>query len=145
MTYDYRAAMIADIKRAIGNYNYCGCYNFDDVKSYLYKCLWVDDHVTGNGSEAYIFPDSPSAYALSGYEAADCVNGNDDILADAMEEFDCISKECFKKAFTDPIWCDVTIRCYLLGECIEEVFEDSEIQEAVAEMLADPYRRYRRR
>ena len=48
-----------------------------------------------------------------------------------MEEFCCEANAIEKGAE----WCDVTIRCYLLGQAISEVLDDmeEELEEAFAE------------
>lgn len=43
-----------------------------------------------------------------------------DLLQDACNEFGC------EPQFDNAEWCDVTIRCYLLGECITSVLDELE-------------------
>ena len=46
---------------------------------------------------------------------------NWDLLAEALTEFGCDGVNAIEKGAE---WCDVTIRCYLLGQAIAEVMEE---------------------
>ena len=102
--YNYRKAMKEDI------YNYIReGIDLDDwrgkrceLEEALNDQLWITDSVTGNASGSYFF---------NAWKAEE-----------AMQEF---CDEC------NPIekgaeWCDVAIRCYILGECIAAVLDDLE-------------------
>lgn len=54
------------------------------------------------------------------------------MLTEAVKEFGCDENVLEKGAE----WCDVTIRCYLLGQAIAEVLDDleEELTEAFAEV-----------
>jgi hypothetical protein len=111
--YDYRKAMKEDILDYISDE-----VNLDDfrgkrseLEELLNDDLWICDDVTGNASGSYTF---------STYRAEEYIAHNWDLLEEAMQEFE---DEC------NPIakgaeWCDVTIRCYLLGQCIAAVLDD---------------------
>lgn len=109
--YDYREAMIADILEYIRE-NYTTeeitekLADRDEWEQELHDDLWIEDSVTGNASGSYWF----STYKA---EAALCHNW--DLLRDALEEFGCSDVNPIEKGAE---WCDVTIRCYLLNECI---------------------------
>ena len=118
MYYNYREAMKADILQYIREN-----YTADEIREKLEEReewraeldddLWVADSVTGNASGSYFF---------SAWKAEEAIAHNWDLLEEAMREF---CDEC------NPIekgaeWCDVTIRCYLLGECIAAVLDDLE-------------------
>lgn len=117
-TYDYRLNMYDDIKQALEDRNTWDDltqYNdFDDLREELYNDLWTDDSVTGNGSGSYTFN---RAEALEYIEA-----GNLSLAVEACREF-CAD---FGTYAEDEDWeaLDVTIRCYLLGEVLDEVLED---------------------
>jgi len=121
MTYDYRSAEVEDIKSVIDDYDYYGCSSIDEAKEWLNDQLWVNDSVTGNGSGSYTF---------SRARAEECLIGNMHLLVDAMEDYGCVLED-YKHALTDPEWCDVVIRCYLLGECIEAAFRDPAVRRKV--------------
>lgn len=113
--YDYREAIKEDvldyIRTGIDLNDWRG--KRDELECLLEDQLWACDSVTGNAS---------GSYYCSTWRAEDAIAHNWDLLADAMAEF---GDEC------NPIekgaeWCDVTIRCYLLGECIAAVLDDLE-------------------
>lgn len=92
----------------------------DDLREKLYNSFWIDDSVTGNASGSYTF---------SAYDAEQNVAGNWSLLGEAMREFGCECDAIEKGAE----WADVTIRCYLLGECLDEAMDelDDEIEAAI--------------
>lgn len=78
----------------------------------LYDDLFIEDSVTGNASGSYTF---------NTWKAAENIAHNLDLLAEAMQEFGCDSVEYLEKGAE---WCDVTIRCYLLGQALQEVEDE---------------------
>lgn len=92
----------------------------DDLQDKLYDTFWIDDSVTGNASGSYTF---------NAWEAHENLNGNMDLLAEAMSEFGC-NVNVLEKGSE---WCDVTIRCYLLCECLNNAME--EIKEEIENAL----------
>ena len=111
--YDYRRAMKEDICDYIR-----GGIDLDDwrgkrceLEEALNDQLWITDSVTGNASGSYFF---------SAWEAEEAITHNWDLLEEAMQEFGDESNPLEKGAE----WCDVTIRCCLLGECIAAVLDD---------------------
>ena len=109
MKYDYREAMREDVKNALEEMDTTGKTEGD-----IYDELWIDDSVTGNASGSYTF---------NSFKAREYVAGNEDLLAEALEEFGAGDSE-YKKALTDPEYADVTIRCYLLAEVLSEVLSE---------------------
>lgn len=93
--------------------------DMDDIRDGLDEELWAADSVTGNGS---------GSYYCNVWEAEEALCHNWDLLADALEEFggDC---NILRRG---PEACDVTIRCYLLSECLGDVLEDLEEEFAAA-------------
>ena len=90
-----------------------GTLNRDALEEKLNDDLWVCDSVTGNASGSYTF---------NAFTAEEYLAHNWDLLLEAIQEF---GGEC------NPIekgaeWCDVTIRCYLLGSAISEVLDELE-------------------
>ena len=130
--YDYRENVKNDCIDAIREYLE---YHKDDVEGMsrdtlrdkLFDSLWIDDSVTGNASGSYTF---------STYEAEQNIAGNWDLLGEAMREFGCECDAIEKGAE----WADVTIRCYLLGECLDEAMDeiDDEIEAAIEEKEEEP-------
>ena len=109
MRYDYRKVMYSDIKEAL---QYRDSRDFDE----LYDELFVDDSVTGNASGSYTF---------STYEAEENLCHNMDLLQEALAEFGDNNTDILQ----NPEACDVTIRCYLLGQLLSEALEEIEEEE----------------
>jgi len=112
--YNYREHVKDDIKQCIeDNADYFGWNPDDMTKEDLYESVydfaWIDDLVTGNASGSYTF---------SRYDAETYLNHNMDLLSKACQEFGCEPK------LDDPEWCDVTIRCYVLPQCLSEVLDE---------------------
>ena len=113
--YDYLENMKKNIKDYIKEYGIeINKENREEIEEQLNEDLWDDDNITGNGSGSYTF---------STYEAEKNLNGNWDLLNEALEEFGANNTNILKKGAE---WCDVTIRCYLLGEAIGEVLNEME-------------------
>ena len=117
--YDYEAAVREDVKQAIED-NYTEdeiiqhlAEDRDEWEDNLYGDLWVDDAVTGNASGSYTY---------DAQEAAKNLFRNFDLLSEAMEEFGSSVADLSK----GEEWCDVTIRCYLLGEALSSVLDEYE-------------------
>lgn len=85
--------------------------NADGLEEYLNDTLWIVDSVTGNASGSYTF---------SSYTAEEYLCHNLDLLAEAVEEFGG-GVDVLKNG---PEACDVTIRCYLLGQAIAAALEE---------------------
>ena len=110
--YDYLSAVESDVREYIeNNVNFHDYSDLDEMKEDLNEKLFVDDSVTGNASGSYTF----NAWKAEEYlchnldllaEANDAFGGSSDILSDGAE------------------MCDVTIRCYLLSQAIENVTPD---------------------
>lgn len=102
--YNYMEAMTEDIKEYIRNEVILSDYSDrEELEEYLNDTLWTEDSVTGNASGSYTF---------NTYRAEEYICHNLDLLAEAMQEFGNNENVLEKGAE----WCDVTIRCYLLGQ-----------------------------
>ena len=122
--YNYMEAMTEDIREYIKNEVTLSDYSDrDELEEHLNETLWIEDSVTGNASGSYTF---------STYQAEEYICHNLDLLTEAVKEFGCDENVLEKGAE----WCDVTIRCYLLGQAIAEVLDDleEELTEAFAEV-----------
>ena len=114
--YNYRDAIKSDIRVYIGE-TYTPeeiadqLLDIDAFQEKLYDDLWVEDSVTGNASGSYTF---------NTWRAEEYLCHNMDLLADAVEEF-CCDMDILKSGAEA---CDVTIRCYLLGQAIAETLEE---------------------
>lgn len=114
MEYNYFEAVKADvldyIREEIDLAEWKG--NRDGLEEKLKDDLWTVDGVTGNGSGSYTF---------NSYRAAEYLAHNWDTLAEALREFGQDDVNAVEKG---PEWCDVTIRCYLLGQAIGEALDE---------------------
>ena len=110
--YDYLSAVESDVREYIeNNVNFHDYSDLDEMKEDLNEKLFVDDSVTGNASGSYTF---------DAWKAEEYLCHNLDLLAEANEEFGGSSDILSDGAEM----CDVTIRCYLLGQAIENVAPD---------------------
>lgn len=122
MSYNYLEALKEDIRQAIEEgYNldeYRG--NREELEQKLNDDLWIDDSVTGNASGSYTF---------NSYKAMEYVKDNLNLVSEMASEF-CVSHDEIGEHFLNEDWeyFDVSIRCYLLGQAINEVLD--EIEEA---------------
>ena len=115
--YDYLEEMKSDIKDYLEeNGLSLKDYSREDLEEKLNEDLWCEDSVTGNAS---------GSYYCNAYKAEEAIAHNWDLLGEAMNEFGCEVSMIEK----GPEWCDVTIRCYLLGQAISEVLDELEEEE----------------
>ena len=120
-TYNYLENVTADAKQAIlENLNYWDFTDREELEEIANDSLWVDDSVTGNASGSYTF---------STWQAEENLCHNMDELEEACNEFEQDIGEAVKQGAE---YCDVTIRCYLLGQAIsaalDELEEEGKIQ-----------------
>lgn len=109
--YDYREAVKNDVLEYIRNeVNFSEFETVEELEEKLNDDLWTVDSVTGNASGSYTF---------NRWTAKEYVVDGMDELKDALQAF-CTPSETIAEKFLDEDWeyFDVTIRCYLLGECI---------------------------
>lgn len=113
-TYNYLEAVTEDVKTYIDNEITLTDYaSREQLEEHLNDTLWTEDSVTGNAS---------GSYTMSTYQAEEYLCHNWDLLADALEEFGGDTDILRQGAES----CDVTIRCYLLGQAISEVLDEME-------------------
>ena len=115
--YDYRQNVKDDVKNYIKeNEIHWTEDDRDDVQNDVNEQCWVADSVTGNGSGSYTF---------NTWQAEENVCHNTDLLAEALEEWGQQGENILEKGAE---WADVTIRCYLLGECIGTAMDELEAE-----------------
>ena len=109
--YDYREAVRKDILEYLREYghDYDGLSR-EDVEETLYDTLWVEDSVTGNGSGSYTFNTN---------KAEEYLCGNWDLIQEIVDEFDIDMRK-------GPEYIDVSIRCYLLGEELNNALDEAD-------------------
>ena len=110
--YNYLEAVAEDVRDYIKDeIDFTDFDDIEDLEEKLNEDLWTCDSVTGNAS---------GSYYCNSYKAEEALAHNWDILQEALEEFGNEENPIEKGAE----WCDVTIRCYLLGQAIGEVMEE---------------------
>ena len=108
--YNYREHVLDDVRDYISN-NYTReelkelADDLDELGEKLHDEMWTDDSVTGNGS---------GSYTCNTWQAEENLCHNLDLIQEVDREFGGLD-------ITNPEGCDVSIRCYLLDECINEV------------------------
>lgn len=113
--YDYREAVKNDVMEYVKNeIDFSNFDTLEELEEHLNEELWTVDSVTGNGSGSYTF---------SAYEAEENICHNLDLLGEALEEFGSGADYLITNGAEAA---DVTIRCYLLGECIAAALEELE-------------------
>lgn len=116
--YDYYEVVKNDIKEYIKKHD-IDVTSEDFDRDDLCDRLWVSDSVTGNASGSYTF---------NAYQAEENLCHNWDLLEEALEEFGQTDVNILEKGAE---WCDVTIRCYLLGQCLDEVIDEIKEEEDI--------------
>lgn len=117
--YDYREAVKSDILDYIEE-NYTAeeireeLADRDEWEQRLNDDLWICDSVTGYAS---------GSYYCNAWRAEEALAHNWDLLNDTLLEFGCTDCNPIEKGAE---WCDVSIRCYLLGECICAALDELE-------------------
>lgn len=119
MSYNYREEMAQDIKEYIReNESEFEGLDIDELRDKLYDDLWTEDSVTGNASGSYTF---------NRFRAEEYIKDNLDLLSEAYEELSTpedLGRELIDQNYESM---DVTIRCYLLYQVIDEVLEDTDL------------------
>lgn len=110
--YDYREHVLEDVREYISNYTREELKeladDLDELEDKLDDEMWTADSVTGNGSGSYTF---------SAWLAEENLCHNLDLIQEVGREFGELD-------LTSPESCDVSIRCYYLRECINEVLNE---------------------
>lgn len=122
--YDYYFEVKNDIREALnnGDYDYITSQYIDDetgdfngdiegLQEELYDAMWVDDSITGNASGSYTF---------STYEAENNICHNFDLIEEAAASFGIEPTVTGGYEHGAEFW-DVTLRCYVLSECLNDV------------------------
>lgn len=116
--YNYYDAVCEDIRDYINDNDIkVTSDNREELYDKLYDDLFVSDSVTGNASGSYTF---------STWQAEENLCHNLSLLGEALNEFCCSASYLQDKGAEA---CDVTIRCYLLSQCLNDVLNEVEVDE----------------
>ena len=110
MKYNYLENLKGDIKDYIEENKE---YLKGNDENELYDIMFLEDSITGNAS---------GSYYCNAWKAEESLCHNMDLLIEALEMFG--YDESFNAMEKGAEWCDVTIRCYLLGQALGEVLDD---------------------
>jgi hypothetical protein len=121
--YNYEEAIISDLKDWITNEDVISelkDLNYEDLFETIYDEAFTIDSITGNGLDYYDTEDNCSKYLA----------GNIELLYLAARDY-CIDDDINTviKHYEDKSlarYFDSTIRCYLLGDCIDKVLKEIE-------------------
>lgn len=109
--YNYKEHVTDDILDYLNeNYKREGKELTDDEKQELYDKLRIEDSVTWNASGSYTF---------NSEQAKENIRWNIELLVDTIEEYE-IDR---RKHYIDREYLDVSIRCYLLRNCLNDALE----------------------
>ena len=124
MAYNYLEELKSDVRNYIKEVasDYMDCEDMDELRDSLYDNLWNEDSVTGNGSGSYTF---------NREEAKKYVSDNLDLMVEAYKDLDSIESLVDDLEALDFETIDVTIRCYLLSQALDEVLEDGDLLKKV--------------
>ena len=121
MMYNYSEAIKDDLRTYLDNdFDWSRItedeLDADDLKELLNEELWTEDSITGNGSGSYTF---------NRYTAKEYVMDNEEVLGEMIIDYG-LTAEDVGYHFINNDWeyFDVSIRCYLLGSCIDEVVDE---------------------
>ena len=118
--YRYLDAVKDDVKQYFEDN--CSFNDYDgpeDAKEKLYDELWTADEVTGNGSGSYTFDREQAKEYL--FNSSDGM----DLLKEAVSEYGIEAESIAEHMMSeDWEWFDVTIRCYALGQAIDEAIDE---------------------
>ena len=113
--YDYYKNVREDIKQRLNewlDFNRINDYSdIDEVISAVYDDFFNSDSITGNGSGSYTF---------NSWVAEENLCHNMDLLKEALDELGGELNDYIDSAEA----CDVTIRCYVLGQLVGEVVKE---------------------
>ena len=124
MAYNYLEELKSDVRNYIKEVasDYMDCEDMDELRDSLYDNLWDEDSVTGNGSGSYTF---------NREKAKEYVSDNMDLMVEAYKDLDSIEILVDDLEALDFETIDVTIRCYLLSQALDEVLEDGDFLKKV--------------
>ena len=102
-------------------------FNRQEAADDLGNVAFNNDSVTGNAS---------GSYTLNTLVAERCLVGNRDLLCEALADFGDEQADILTHGAE---WCDVTIRCYLVDETVDEIMTEYQTKHHLADLPLDDY------
>lgn len=100
------------VKKSVLDFMEANHYTIENKDSEeLYDECFFSDNVTGNASGSFFF---------NTYVAEEAICHNCDLIGDAWEKFGLDAKDLLRGAE----YIDVTLRCYVLGSVISEIYNN---------------------
>lgn len=109
--YDYNFNVKSDVQDYARN-NFTTTGDRDRDREDLHDQCFTSDSVTGNASGSYF---------CNAWRAGECLMGNWDLLIEAC---DALAQDIGEAVRGGEEFCDVMIRCYVLGEAVEAVIDE---------------------
>ena len=122
--YDYEEAVkndVLDYIRENWDEEDLAAWSRDDMEEKLNDTLFTEDSVTGNAS---------GSYWCNASKAKECIMEDDnaeDYIRNLISEYGLDSQTIADNFMNWEYW-DVSIRCYLLGECISDALDELEME-----------------
>ena len=118
--YNYREAVYQDCRDAILSGDWDLDYSDEEaLYGSAYDDFFASDSITGNASGSYTF---------NTWKAEEYIAHNLWLLGEALDEFGEDAEYLFSRGAEAA---DVTIRCYLLSECLTEAIKDLADEELI--------------
>ena len=118
--YDYHSNVKEALKDLINDEFADRLSDYDSLEEFreaLEQSAWLSDGVTGNASGSHTF---------SAWKAEECLLHNTDLLREALECFGDGTRIDIEKGAEHY---DVVVRCFVLGEVLDEAIEECGIDE----------------
>lgn len=138
--YDYHESVVDDVRELVKEREEDGSWKLDwyiheqDGKHYFNKVEASDDLGNMAFSSDSVTGNASGSYTMNTLIAERCLVGNLDLLDEALDNF---GEDANKMWLSGPEWADVTIRCYLVDEAVDEVLTEYERKHDLEETPID--------
>lgn len=111
--YNYKDSVKRDVKNWIEeNVDFSTFKDKTELGNNLFETLWYEDSITGVPS---------GSYTCNEWKAEEYLCHNWNLLNEALDEYGYKDSNILIRGAE---WCDMTIRCYILTEVINEILKD---------------------